>query len=109
MIAAILAFAALQMVSNEASPPPVPPSNGGGERWGFTEPPYRADLNPAYEREARALQAEMHSLQESDGGKLTAEHRAYIRQKLEALLDDYQRGVRRADPTAVNADGSTPR
>ena len=108
MIAAILAFAALQMVSNEASPPPIPPSNGGGERWGFTEP-YRADLNLAYEREAKALQAEMHSLQNSDGGQLTAEHRAYIEHKLKALLNDYHRGVRRADPTAINADGSKPR
>ena len=106
MIAAILAFAALQMVSNEASPPPVPPTNGGGERWGFE--PSHPELNLAYEREARALQAEMHSLQESDGGKLTAEHRAYVEQKLKALLDDYHRGVRRVDPTAINADGSTP-
>ena len=108
MISAILAFAALQMVSNEASPPPLPPSNGGGERWGFTEP-YRADLNLAYEREARALQAEMHSLQEADGGKLTAEHRAYVEKKLKTLLDDYHRGVRRVDPATINADGSRPR
>ena len=107
MGAAILAFAALQMVSSQASPPPVPPAHGGDERWGFFEL-YHPELNLAYEREAKALRAEMHALQESDGGRLTAEHRAYLREKVEALLNGYHRDVRRVDPMAINADGSKP-
>ena len=116
MMAIILAFALAGLAPSQGSPAPHspssqiglpahPPTNGGGERWGFVgeSPP---EVNLAYEREAKALRAEMHSLQVSDGGKLTAEHRAYLRKKANALLSDYRLGVRRIDPTAVNADGS---
>jgi len=116
MIAVILAFAAagsgpfqtapaFSPPSSQPSPPPHPPSNGGGERWGLVGESL-PEVKLAYEREAKALRAEMHALQESDGGQLTAEHRAYLRKKANALLSDYRLGVRRMDPTAVNADGS---
>ena len=115
MIAVILAIAAagfgpfetapaFSPPSNQPSPPPDPPTNGGGERWGFTGEA-RPEVKLANEREARALQAEMHARQESDGGQLTAEHRAYLRKKADALLSDYSRGVRRVDPAAINSDG----
>ena len=117
-MAVILAFAAAGFAPYQGAPnlpvhesqpnlPPHPPTNGGGERWGFT-PESSPEVNLAYEREARALQSEMQALQASDGGKLTAEHRAYLRKKADALLGDYRRGVQRVDPAAVNADGSKP-
>jgi len=107
MAAVILALAALQMVSSQASPPPVPPSNGGGERWGSVES-LRPEVNLAYERQAQALRTEMHALQESDGGQLTPQHRAYMQEKAKALLSGYHRDVQRVDPMAINADGSKP-
>ncbi len=74
MIAVILAFAAagsgpfqtapaFSPPSSQPSPPPHPPSNGGGERWGLVGEPL-PEVNLAYEREAKALRAEMHALQE---------------------------------------------
>ena len=107
MITAILAFAALQMVSNQASPPPHPPTHGGDGRWGFIEFS-RHEVNLAYERQAKALQTEMHALQESDGGQLTAQHRDYMEEKVKALLSAYGRDVRGVNPAAINADGSKP-
>ena len=106
MITAILAFAALQMVSNQASPPPHPPTHGG-DNWGFVATS-RPDVNLAYEREATALRAEMHALQGSDGGRLTAQHRAYLQKRVKALLSAYDRDVRGVNPAAINADGSKP-
>jgi hypothetical protein len=118
MIAVVLAVAAAAFMPGQPSPttqppaiqpstPPHPPSNGGGEGWGFVaEPPPAVSF--AYEREAIALRTEMRALQEADGGRLTAQHRAYVREKAEALLSAYNRGVRLLDP-AVNAEGSNPR
>lgn len=91
----------------EASPPPHPPSNGGGERWGLVDDSH-PEVNLAYEREAAALRTEMHALQEADGGRLTAQHRAYLKKKAEALLSAYNRDIRRVAPISVNADGSRP-
>src|SRR4051794_16471236 len=102
MIIAILAFAAVQFVSSGASPPPLPPTNGGEDFVGR-----RGDaVNLAYEREAEALRTEMHLLQERDGGELTAQHRAYVQEKAALLLSTYRRDIQRVDPMAVNADGS---
>jgi hypothetical protein len=50
----------------------------------------------------------MHLLQERDGGQLTAQHHAYVQEKLALLLSAYHRDTQRVDPTAVNADGSKP-
>ena len=116
MMAVILAFATAGFAPYQGAPnlaphvsqpnlPPHPPTHGGDGRWGFTAYS-RPEVSVAYEREARALQAEMQALQYSDGGKLTAEHRAYLRKKANAVLSDYNRDVRRVDPAAVNADGS---
>ncbi len=40
---------------------------------------------------------------------LTPEHRAYVRQKLEALLTAYRQEVRLDDPRSVNANGTLVR
>ena len=103
MIAVFLALAAGPF---SAIPefPPEPPTHGGS---GF-ERPSRQALYLAYEGKAAALRDEMHVLQQSDGGKLTTEHRAYLRGKLEALLSAYRRDVGRDDPW-VNADGTPVR
>ena len=49
-----------------------------------------------YEAKAKALQSEMVVLQESDGGKLTSPHRAYLRAKADALITAYQRDLQLA-------------
>lgn len=113
MIAVILALAAAGMGPTQGVPvhepaagtlpgsPPHPPTHGG-DNWGVVA----LQVNEAYEREARVLRAEMHSLQESDGGKLTAEHRAYIRKKATALLTAYNRGDADVPSMTEKADGS---
>jgi len=101
MIAAILAVAALQMTPSLPGSPPDPPTNGGGERWGV--------VSLDYERDAINLRTEMRALQEADGGQLTPQHRAYVKKKVEALLNAYRRDAERPGPTAINADGSRPR
>lgn len=103
MIIAFLALAAPFFAVPEGRPPD-PPTHGGS---GF-ERPSRVALDLAYEGKAAALRDEMHALQQSDGGELTAEHRAYVREKLEALLSAYRRDVGRDDPW-VNADGTPVR
>ena len=101
MIALILAFAVAALPSPQGSPP-HPPTTGS---HGNMQPPREAvDLD--YESKARALRAEMRALQESHGGELSAQHRVYLHQKLEALLTAYRREVREVDPMSVNADGS---
>jgi len=104
MIVALLALAAAPF---SAIPefPPDPPTHGGS---GF-ERPSRQALDFAYEAKAAALRDEMHALQAADGGELTAEHRSYVRQKLEALLTAYRHEVRLDDPMSVNADGTLVR
>ena len=108
MITALLTFAAMQFVSPEASPPPVPPSDGGGSRWGIVAPSDNPALAIAYEREATALQAEMYALQQSDGGRLTAQHRAYLRKKAQALVSAYNREAQGVAPAATDTDGPKP-
>lgn len=66
-------------------------------------------LSYQYEAEAKALQAELAALKKADGGQLTAEHLAYVQNKLVALLDAYHAAVRQNDPLRANADGSPAR
>ena len=108
MITALLAFAALQYVSPQASPPPVPPSDGGGSRWGVVAPSDNPELALAYEREAAALQTEMRALQQANGGRLTAQDRSYLRKKAQALVNAYNREAQGVAPAANDTDGRKP-
>ena len=111
MVYPILAIAvAIAMSPEPAAPalpstPPIPPSSGPS---GFVRPSIEA-LMLDYETQAKALKAEMADLQKSDGGQLTSEHRAYVQQKLIALLDAFHGALRKDDPMSVNADGSPAR
>ena len=53
-----------------------------------------------YQAKAKALQSEMIALQASDGGKLTRPHRAYLRDKADALIRAYRRDLRLAAAAA---------
>ena len=107
MIVAFLALAAAPFSSSPSfqGSPPHPPSHGGDD---FSRPS-NAAVALSYEARAKALRDEMHALQASDGGELTAEHRAYLREKAEALLRAYRHDVWLNDPMSVNADGTLPR
>jgi hypothetical protein len=107
MIVAVLAFAAAAFAPEVSGPPADPPTNGGD---GFIYMhPSRAALDLAYEREAKALRDEMHALQKSDGGKLTAEHRAALHERLAALVTAYERDLQQDDPFRRSADGRLQR
>ena len=101
MIAPILAFAAAALPSPQGSPPHPPTHGSHGNMQ-----PSREAMDLDYESKAKALRAEMQALQEFHGGELTAQHRAYLQEKLEALRSAYRRDVREVDPMSVNADGS---
>ena len=107
MIIALLALAAAPFGSSGAfqGAPPHPPTHGGGD---YSRPSSDA-IDLSYERKAKALRDEMHALQASDGGELTAEHRTYLRKKAEALLSAYRRELWLNDPMSVNADGTLAR
>lgn len=101
-----LAFAlAAGTVASSTATPPFPPTHGSSDRPGTSIEAVMYD----YETQARVLQAEMAALKESDGGVLTAEHRAYLHKKLVALIDAYNGEFRHLDPMSVNADGSRAR
>lgn len=115
MIVVVLALAAAAMGPTQGVPvhepaagtlpeSPAHPPTHGGDNWGVIA----LQVNEAYEREATVLRAEMHSLQQSDGGKLTPEHRAYIRKKATALLIAYNRGDPDVPSMAISADSSRP-
>jgi len=91
MIAVILALAAAQpnSVGRDQSLP-FPPSTGGS--GAFARPAERP-LELRYEARAKELQVEMANLKQSDGGRLTPQHKAYLHKKLVALLDAYDREV----------------
>ena len=92
MIAALLALAATQPFSvGRDFSPPIPPSNGG---YGYVRPA-AAPFELRYEARAKDLQLEMAALKQSDGGRLTWEHKAYLHTKLVALLDAYERDLDR--------------
>lgn len=53
-----------------------------------------------------AIRAIALSLQASDGGSLSAEHRAIIQAKIDRAQSDYERQLRRNNPWSVDANGS---
>jgi len=93
MILALIALAAAQPMSvGRDQSLPIPATTGGGT--GLARP--AADgLAVRYEARAKALQDEMAALKRKDGGKLTAEQWAKLRQRLVALLEAYERDVQR--------------
>jgi hypothetical protein len=46
----------------------------------------------------------MHALQQSDGGRLTAQHRSYLRKKAQALVNAYNREAQGVAPAASDTD-----
>ena len=74
--------------------PPHPPVSGPS---GFQRPSIEA-ITYDYEAKARALRSEMAALKKSDGGKLTAEHLAYVQDKLIALLGAYHKAAQTYRP-----------
>jgi hypothetical protein len=106
MISPSLAFAiAAGTIASSTATPPFPPTHGSS---GLERPSIDAVMY-GYETQAKALQTEMAALKTSDGGELTAQHRAYLRQKLIALLEAYRNEVQQVAPLSVNADGSPGR
>ena len=93
MIAAFLALLVAAPVISGA--PADPPTHGGTDG---RIAPSRDAFYLAYEVRAAALREEMHTLQKSDGGQLSAEHLSYLQQKLEILLRDYEQNLQRLDP-----------
>jgi len=106
MISPVIALAAAFLMSPDGSSA-FPPT---GDDTSVAGPAFSiATLTHDYEAKSKALQSEMGTLKQSDGGHLTAEHQAYLQQKLIRLLDEYHNALQRSDPMAVNADGSLPR
>ena len=94
----LVALSAIAATSASASPyatPVHPPTGSNVDVARPPHPPTAAEkgLNLDYEARSKALQAEMVVLKKADGGKLTREHRAYLRQKAEALLMLYNRDL----------------
>lgn len=104
-LALALAAAAMapgQSTSSIPVAPAFPPVSGPS---GFERPSVEA-LTYEYEAKAKALQTEMAALKKADGGQLTAEHLAYVQDKLIALLQAYRSASQLDHPMSVNADGT---
>ena len=102
MIAPCLALAAAVAVAASPDASPAYAPVGAGSPFG--PPPHPASIERMpplmaleYQTKAKALQAEMHALKESSGGKLTREQRTYLHEKLVALLSAYRRDLQRSE------------
>jgi len=93
MIALILALAAAQPFSvGRDQSLPFPPVTGDSGLYPLTavgSRPLSYEERAKYEESAKALQNEMASLKQSDGGRLTWEHKLYLHKKLVSLLEAY--------------------
>lgn len=71
----------------------------------YAPTPVTASADEARRNRLIALRQEAMDQQARDGGTLTAEHRAYLQQKLDSIQLRYAEIRRRADAFAVDANG----
>jgi hypothetical protein len=107
----LISLTALVATSASASPyaaPVYPPTGSNVEVDRARHPPTQAEkaLNARYAEKSKALQAEMAALKQANGGKLTKDDKALLRQKAETLVAAYNCERGRLDGNTLTPIGT---